>query len=221
MSLLDMVGPVMIGPSSSHTAGACRLGLVGHFLLGEPVREANIGLHASFAKTGKGHGTHFALIAGLLGYLPHDARLPRSFADAQAAGMHFEFHDVELGQVHPNSARLRLRGDSATAEVIGSSTGGGVIEVTEIDGFAVRLSAASPTLLLRYEDTVGVIARVTALLAGEQINIATLLCTRKKRGGDALLVIELDALPSAEALAWLRNWREMQWVRLLPKLMDG
>ncbi|PTA69579.1 L-serine ammonia-lyase, iron-sulfur-dependent subunit beta [Deinococcus arcticus] len=221
MSLLDMIGPVMIGPSSSHTAGACRLGLVAHHLLGEAPRQAHIGLHASFAKTGRGHGTHLALIAGLLGYRPDDERLPQAFEQAQAAGMAFEFHDADLGDVHPNTARLEVKGEQGELSVQGSSTGGGVIQVTQVQGLGVNFSGASPTVLLRYPDAVGMIARVASTVAADGVNIATLTCTRQTRGGQALLAIELDQPLSPEALAFLGRWPDMHWVRLLPKLMDG
>ncbi len=211
----------MIGPSSSHTAGACRLGLVAHHLLGEAPRQASIGLHASFAKTGRGHGTHLALIAGILGFAPDDPRLPRAFEEAQAAGLAFEFADVDLGDVHPNTARIELWGDTAQLEMQGSSTGGGVILVTQVQELGVNFSAANPTVLLRYADAVGMIARVTSVIAADGVNIAALTCTREKRGGQALLAIELDQPLSAEALAFFGAWNDTNWVRMLPKLMDG
>lgn len=221
MSLLDMIGPVMIGPSSSHTAGACRLGLVAHHLLGEAPRRAKIGLHASFAKTGRGHGTHLALVAGLLGFAPDDARLPQAFEAAKAAGLEFEFRDVDLGDVHPNTAHIELHGETKQVTVQGSSTGGGVILVTQVQGLGVNFGASSPTVLLRYTDAVGMIARIATTVAADGVNIATLTCTRQTRGGQALLAIELDAPLSPQALAFLDHWPDTNWVRLLPKLMDG
>lgn len=221
MSLLDMIGPVMVGPSSSHTAGACRIGLVAHHLLGEAPRSAHIGLHASFAKTGRGHGTHLALVAGILGYAPDDFRLPHAFQEAEKAGLAVHFEDKDLGDVHPNTAEIVLRGSWAALNMLGSSTGGGVILVTEVRGLGVRLDASSPTLLLEYTDTVGMIARVTSLLAEEHINIATLTCNRETRGGRALLAISMDVTPEASALARLFGLEGVTWARVLPKLMDG
>ncbi len=215
-----MIGPVMIGPSSSHTAGACRIGLVGQQLLGAPVSKATIGLHASFAKTGRGHGTHLALVAGLLGYAPDDARLPRAFEEAQAAGLSYTFEDIDLGDVHPNSALLRLEGGGQQVSVLASSTGGGVIEVSKVDGFKVSFSGSSPTLLTRYADAQGIIARVATLIAADHINIATLTCAREKRGGDAMLCIELDNALSGAALNFLSVWSEMKWVRVVQPIMD-
>lgn len=215
-----MIGPVMIGPSSSHTAGACRIGLVGRALLGHAPTRARIALHASFAKTGRGHGTHLALIAGLLGFAPDDPRLPRAFEEAQAAGLQFEFRDEDLGDVHPNTAKLDLAGGGSECSVTASSTGGGAIHVVRVDGFKTDFSGASPTLLLRYQDAVGMIARVTALIAQDGVNIATLVCTREKRGGRALLSIELDARLSDHAVREVGELPEIAWLRMLPKVMD-
>lgn len=221
MSLLDMIGPVMIGPSSSHTAGACRLGLVAHHLLGETPRKATIGLHASFAKTGRGHGTHLAIIAGILGFHPHDPRLPQAFEEAKAAGLEFQFRDVDLGDVHPNTAHIDLHGDTQHVTMQGSSTGGGVIHVTQVQGLGVNFSGASPTLIVRYRDAIGVIARLASTIAAAECNIATLTCTREGRGGQALLAVELDQEMSTEAVNFLNSWQVTNWVRMLPKVMDG
>lgn len=221
-----MIGPVMIGPSSSHTAGACRLGLVAHHLLGGVPQRAVIGLHASFAKTGRGHGTHLALVAGLLGCFPDDPRLPRAFEEAGVAGLKVEFRDVDLGDVHPNTAHIDLTGEGpegaeVRVAVQGSSTGGGVILVTQVQGLGVNFSGSAPTVLLRYTDTIGMIARIASTIAADGVNIASLTCTRENRGGQALLAIELDAPLSAAALAFFNHWPDTNWVRLLPKLMDG
>lgn len=222
-----MIGPVMIGPSSSHTAGACRIGLVARQLLGEPSAaqapvRAHIGLHASFAKTGKGHGTLQAMVAGLLGFSPDDARLPDAFAEAERAGLSFEFHEVDLGDVHPNSAQIELEGvGGSRVNVIASSTGGGVIEVIRVDGFRVGFSGASATLLTRYTDALGVIARVASLVAADHVNIAALVCSREKRGGAAMLCTELDQPLSPAALSFLEGWPEMDWVRMVRPIMDA
>ncbi|AWN23223.1 L-serine ammonia-lyase, iron-sulfur-dependent, subunit beta [Deinococcus irradiatisoli] len=221
MSLLDMIGPVMIGPSSSHTAGACRIGQVARQLLGQTPARAEIGLHASFAKTGRGHGTHLALIAGLLGYTPDDARLPQAFDEAGAADLTYTFENVDLGDVHPNSARLRVWGNGEQVEVIASSTGGGVIDVIRVDGFKVSFSGGAFTLLTRYHDTVGVIAKVAGLLAADQVNIAALTCARNQRGGDAMLCTELDQPLGEAAHTFLRSWPEMKWVRMVRPVMDA
>ena len=215
-----MIGPVMIGPSSSHTAGACRIGLISRFLLGHAPEQARIGLHASFAKTGRGHGTHLALVAGLLGFAPDDPRLPRAFEEAQQVGLHFEFQDVDLGDVHPNTARIDLTGGGSESSVIASSTGGGAIHVVRVDGFKTDFTGGSPTLLLRYQDAVGMIARIAALIAEDEVNIASLVCTRDRRGGRAMLSIELDERLSDHAVREFAQLPEISWLRMLPKVMD-
>lgn len=216
MSLLDMIGPVMIGPSSSHTAGACRIGLAARQLLGHNPEKARIGLYASFAKTGKGHGTHLALIAGILGFEPHDPRLPQAFQEAEKAGLDFEFHDADLGNVHPNTALIHLQGGQASVEVTASSTGGGIIEVIEVDGFKVAFDGFSPTLLLKYQDAYGMISRVTGLIAIDEVNIASLTCTREKRGGTAMMCIVLDSGLSDYAIRKIAHIPEISWIRMLP-----
>ncbi|AZI42386.1 L-serine ammonia-lyase, iron-sulfur-dependent, subunit beta [Deinococcus psychrotolerans] len=221
MTLLDMIGPVMIGPSSSHTAGACRIGQVARQLLGQIPTHAEIGLHASFAKTGKGHGTHFALIAGLLGYAPDDARLPRAFEEAASADLVFNFETADLGDVHPNSARITVSGNGQTVTVLGSSTGGGVIEIVRVDGFKVSFSGGAFTLLTRYHDAVGVIAKIAGLLAADQVNIAALTCDRDKRGGNAMLCVELDQSLGEAAQKFLLSWPGMDWVRMVRPVMDA
>lgn len=214
-----MIGPVMIGPSSSHTAGACRIGLISRAVLGRAPTRARIGLHASFAKTGRGHGTHLALVAGLLGFAPDDARLPRAFEEARAAGLEVEFYETNLGEVHPNTADLDLEGEGVRARVVASSTGGGLIEVIRVDGFQVAFDGASPTLLLKYRDTYGVIARVAGIIAEDHVNIATLTCNREKRGGLALMSIQLDAPLSDHAVRTVAGLSEMSWIRRLPKVV--
>ncbi len=155
MGLLDMIGPVMVGPSSSHTAGACRLALLARHLLGEKPKRVEFGLHGSFAKTGRGHGTHLALAAGVLGLRPDDERLKESLALAEREGVEVVFKEVELGDVHPNTVRMVLEGEKERLTVTGSSLGGGVVRVFEVDGFEVRITGAAPTLVVKNVDTPG------------------------------------------------------------------
>ena len=159
MRLFDVLGPVMIGPSSSHTAGAARIGYTAQKLLGEVPAKADIGLYGSFATTGKGHGTDRALVAGLLGLRPDDPRLPDSFALAEEQGMTFTIHPVELRSAHPNTAVLRLTARSGRElSLKAASVGGGRIRVTEIDGVPADFGGDSNTLIIHNEDTPGCIA---------------------------------------------------------------
>ena len=193
MRLFDVLGPVMTGPSSSHTAGAVRIGLTARKLLGEPPAEAEILLHGSFAATGRGHGTDRALVAGLLGMQPDDEAIPRSFALARAAGLRFSIGSVVLRGAHPNTALLRLAGPSGRKlEVMGASIGGGRINICQIDGITTNFGADHDTLIVHNLDTPGHVAAVTGCLSAQEINIATMQLYRSTAGGYAVMVLECD-----------------------------
>ncbi|SHJ00498.1 L-serine ammonia-lyase, iron-sulfur-dependent subunit beta [Pseudobutyrivibrio xylanivorans] len=193
MNLFDIIGPVMVGPSSSHTAGAAKIGNVCHKLMGEKIEKAQIYLHGSFAKTGKGHGTDKALVAGLIGLDVDDIRIPESFELAKEYGLDYSIDTIDLGDAHPNSAKIIMYGVSgAKVEVIAASLGGGRIEVCNLDGVEVNFSGESPTLIVHNIDQPGYITEVTSLLGKQGINIATMQLHRKNRGGEAVMVIECD-----------------------------
>ena len=193
MNLFDILGPVMVGPSSSHTAGAVRIGLMARALLGqEPVR-ARLLLHGSFASTGEGHGTHRALIAGLLGLSPDDSRVPDSFTLARERGLEFTFGTCVLRDVHPNSVLIQLEGAQGGAlEVGASSPGGGRIQVFRLDGLSTSFTGELPTLVVHNSDRPGCVSQVTGVLAGHGMNVATLQLNRGNRGESAVMVIECD-----------------------------
>ena len=192
MNIFDILGPVMVGPSSSHTAGAVRIGLVAGKLLAEPIKEAQIHLHGSFWATGSGHGTDRAIVAGLLGLAVDDARIPHSFELADEAGMKFSFDHVELVDAHPNTVKLNLTGvNGSVLEVVAASIGGGRIRVCEIDGLPANFEGDYPTLIVRNIDQPG------------HVNIATLQLFRQSRGGQAAMVIECDQEVPAESIKWL------------------
>ncbi len=208
MNLFDILGPVMVGPSSSHTAGAVKIGYVARKLLGEPVAKADIGLYGSFLATGKGHGTQLALVAGLLGMEPDDSRIPHSFEAAKEMGMEFTLGEADLKDAHPNSAQLRLTGVSGkTMEVVGESIGGSRINIASIDGFAAGFSGEKPTLMVHNQDRPGYVAEVSGVLSAKHVNIATMQLGRLSRGGDALMVIECDDEVPQSVLTWLRDMK--------------
>jgi len=193
LSAFDVIGPVMIGPSSSHTAGAVRLGLVARHLLGSGPRRADIELHGSFAATGRGHATDRALLTGLMGDAPDHEALPQAFERAGAAGLEFAFSVVDLGDAaHPNSVRFCLDSGENRLELIGASLGGGVIEIVEIDGHFTAFKGTRHTLVCWHADRSGFLFHLTAAFAAFDINIATLSTTRRGRGSEALTVIETD-----------------------------
>lgn len=193
INIFDMMGPVMVGPSSSHTAGAARIGNMGRTLLGEEVARADIGLYGSFAETGFGHGTDRALLAGLLGMKPDDLRIPNAYEEANRAGMAYSFRTVELRDAHPNTALLELTGKSGKQLTLqASSIGGGAIVVNKIDGIDVNFTGDFNTLIVRNQDESGSVAAITSILSQVHINVANMSVNRHRRGGDALMVIETD-----------------------------
>ncbi len=219
ISVFDIIGPIMVGPSSSHTAGAVRLGLVARAILGSQPAEATIELHGSFAQTGQGHGTDRGIVAGLLGMATDDPDLRRSFDLAAAAGLAFRFETVDLGEdAHPNTARLTVGDGRRTVQVTGCSIGGGMVEITHVDGYAVRFGCEYDTLLVLAEDRPGTINQVTGWLARQRINIAFLRVERDKRGGDAIMIIETDAMVDPLLLEAFEDYAWVRWVRQVPKV---
>jgi L-serine dehydratase len=219
MDLFAVIGPVMVGPSSSHTAGAIRLGLLARAAAGFAPARALIELHGSFAETGRGHGTDRGLVAGLLGWPPDDARLPEVAAYAAAAGLSVEFRRADLGQVHPNTVRLLLEGPAGERAVIqGSSVGGGAVHLTELDGWHVELAGLYETLLVAHRDRPGVVAAITGRLAAFGLNIATMRVARRARGGDAMATVELDHAPPDRVMDELNVLSEILWTRRVGRL---
>jgi len=209
MNLFDILGPVMVGPSSSHTAGAVRIGRMARRLLGEGTpRMAHISLSGSFAATGQGHGTDRALVAGLLGMHTDDERIPRSFDIVQEKGMGYVFSRVNLSGEHPNTAKLVLTSKSGKRlSMIASSLGGGRIAVVEMNGLRVNFSGDLPTLIVQNRDQPGHVRDVSGILAKDGVNIATLNLYRDYPGGNAVMIIETDKAVSAESLEALKAIR--------------
>lgn len=206
MNLLDIIGPVMVGPSSSHTAGAVKIGRVSRKLLGEDVKDAKIYFHGSFRATGKGHGTDKALVAGLLGMQVDDPAIPESFELAKKAGMEFSIEGIDLGDVHPNSVKMNLTGTSGRVlEVVAASVGGGQIQICEIDGLTANFSGDHPTLIVHNLDQPGHVTEITSMLAHKSVNIATMQLYRSARGGNAVMVIECDQEVPMESVEWLEH----------------
>lgn len=193
MNCFDIIGPIMVGPSSSHTAGAVRIGLVAKALLDERIKKADIGLCGSFAHTFRGHGTDKAIVAGLLGFFPDDERICKSLYLARKAGLDFTFHLINQQDLHPNTAIITLWGEQGRRVTIrGVSTGGGRIRIEAIDDIFVSFSGDYTTLVINHQDTPGVVAGITHRLALQRINIASMRVFRSYRGGPAVTVIETD-----------------------------
>lgn len=218
MDLFDLIGPVMIGPSSSHTAGAARIGLTARMLLGEDVVRAEIGFHGSFAKTYRGHGTDRAIVGGLMGWSVDDARLRDSLALAQQAGMTVLFSTLTIRGAHPNTVRMTITGVSGRMLMMeAASVGGGNIEVHKLNGLSVDFTGKEHTLIIHQTDAPGVIATVTGALAEQGINIANMQVYRRKAGADAMMVLELDGVPDEAVLDWIRRTTEVQSATFLKR----
>lgn len=204
MDLFDIIGPVMVGPSSSHTAGAARIGKITRMLLGsQPVR-ARIGLYGSFQKTYLGHGTDKALIGGLLGMNVDDSRLRDSLRLAAEAKLEYSFYNADVRGAHPNTVILDVDGDDGRhIQVQASSVGGGEIVVNAIDGLEAGFSGHENTLVITHHDTPGMIASISGELTAANLNIATMRVFRRSVGGDAMVALELDGSADTELIARL------------------
>lgn len=191
-SAFDIIGPIMIGPSSSHTAGAARIGRIARKLFGRQPKKAEIALYGSFAKTYKGHATDVAIVGGLLDFDTFDERIPQSFTLAEDLGMEVQFKMEESVTDHPNTVKIHLHDEKKELELVGVSIGGGMVEIIELNSFKLRLSGESPAILVVHNDQFGVISAVSTELAKHQINISHMEVSRKKKGQMAMMVIEVD-----------------------------
>ena len=218
VSILDVMGPVMVGPSSSHTAGTARLGRVAREILNEDPVNVHFYLHPPLAATYRGHGSDFALVGGSIGLNVDDPRIPEAIRIAEQMGVEIAFSEEDQGEVHPNTVRIEINGPNRETEIVGSSIGGGVIEVFKINGFQTRFKGDSPTLLLFYRDRRGMISEVTRVISEEEINIASLYCSRKQRGKDAFMQIDVDSPISEAALRRICSLDDVADARYLDRI---
>ncbi|MBF0364134.1 MAG: L-serine ammonia-lyase, iron-sulfur-dependent, subunit beta [Oligoflexia bacterium] len=225
-SVFDILGPIMIGPSSSHTAGAARLAKVAKLIALEGrasdetvVSEVIFYLHGSFATTYQGHGSDRALVAGMLGFDPWDERLKRSFELALTEKLQYSFVAIDLGDVHPNTIKFVIkRSDGVSVVVVGSSIGGGKILITSVDGEELEFSGDFPTLILKHHDRPGIVSKVSALLYDENINIAYMKVFRQQRGEDATMVFETDSIISDEVLEKLKELKRQGFLTSVKRI---
>ena len=221
VSILDIIGPVMVGPSSSHTAGACRLGLIARDLVSGTPERAHIELHGSFARTGEGHGTDKAIVGGLLGFRPDDERLRDALGIMEREGLDYRFEKTTLGdepEVHPNTVRITVTRQHRQHVMLGASLGAGRIRVSEIDGFPVEVDGSHHAIVMVAEDVKGSIARIAGILSDDGVNIATLRLSRKHRGGDAFMVIEVDERPADAVVADLKTLPWVRWTHRIERV---
>jgi L-serine dehydratase len=191
-SVFDIIGPIMIGPSSSHTAGAARIGRVARTLFGKQPTKVAVSFYGSFAKTYKGHGTDVAIIGGILDFDTYDPRIPNSIELAEQAGMDITFIEEDAVTDHPNTARIWMTDGQDELEIVGISIGGGKIEIIELNGFELKLSGIHPAILVVHNDRYGAISSVTNILTKYRINIGHMEVSRKEIGKTALMIIEVD-----------------------------
>ena len=219
MNVFDIIGPIMIGPSSSHTAGAVRLGRVAWKLLEDDPVRAEIELTGSFARTYRGHGTDKALVAGIMGFDSDDERIRRSLDIAREKGLELSFAETVIPGAHPNTARITLGGrGGGRVQVQGASVGGGNILVTGVNGMAVSFTGQYSTVLVLHQDKPGAIAAVTQFMAGSGVNIGSFRLARSRRGGEALMTIEVDGGVSEELMSELRKLAPVQQAIFIPAL---
>lgn len=192
-STFEILGPVMIGPSSSHTAGAARLGKAARLIANSDFISADFYLHGSFAKTYRGHGTDRALVGGILGMEPHDEGIKESLKIAVDKGVAINFIEADLGDVHPNTVKIILkRRDGSSVSVTGSSIGAGNILIIDVDGDPLELNGQYPVVIIKHKDRRGMISKISFAVALGNINIATLKVGRESKGEIATTVIETD-----------------------------
>ncbi|MEF9951303.1 MAG: L-serine ammonia-lyase, iron-sulfur-dependent subunit beta [Clostridium sp.] len=213
-SVFDVLGPVMIGPSSSHTAGAARLGKVARGIVGDEFKRVEFYLHGSFAETYKGHGTDRALVAGILGMDTHDDRLRTALGTAEDMGIDVKFIKTDLGEEHPNTVRMVFyMNDGSISEITGSSIGGGSIVITDIDGEEVEFTGSHPTVIIRQKDIVGLVQRISTIMVENSIGIANMKMGRN--GKDAFVILETDTEIPKSVIDSLKTLPEIMYVKVI------
>ena len=222
-SCFDILGPIMIGPSSSHTAGAARLGKIAAIIAGEEeISKVKFYLHGSFAKTYKGHGTDKALVAGILCMDPWDERLRDSFKISKEKDINFEFIETDLGAEHPNTVKfVILKKDGTKVEVLGSSVGGGNIRISEIDGQRVDFAGDYPTLIIKHKDVPGMISKVSTVISEAGINIAFLKVYRKSKGFTAAMIFETDEIIPEDVIEKIEDVGNIDSIRCVNPVTEG
>lgn len=214
-SVFDIIGPIMIGPSSSHTAGVVRIGILAKELFGEEFQNALINFYGSFSQTYKGHATDVAIVGGLLGFQTDDKRIKDSIKIAKDLGLTIEFISSDEPVNHPNTLTMYLKNQRKTMKITGVSLGGGAVSITQINGFELHLSGENPTALISHNDAFGAISAVTKVFSDNEINIAHMEVSRSDKGGDALMIIESDQLISDELHQDLLRAKHVKWVKII------
>ena len=214
-SVFDIIGPIMIGPSSSHTAGVVKIGKLSRMLFGGDPKKANIYFYGSFAQTYKGHATDVAIVGGLLGFEPNDKRIRNSLEYAEKNGVEINFFSDNHEQQHPNTLMMELFDDKKTMRITGVSLGGGTVAITRINNFSIHISGELPALLVMHNDVYGVMASVLNKIAAHSINVAYMTTSRSDKGGEALMVIESDEKIDNDVVEAISKLDNIIWVKTL------
>jgi len=217
-SVFDMIGPVMIGPSSSHTAGVVRIARAAIRILGGVPDEVSVTFYNSFARTYEGHGSDRAILGGLMDFKTDDPRIKNALEIAAETGLNYKFKSIGNSSIHhPNTIKLNLTKGDTQIEVVGESLGGGVINIAEVDGFTANFSAQNHTLIIKAGDISGAIAFISGVIAQEKTNIATMSVSRKGKNDVACHVIEMDSGIREITAQYLRS---LPWVSQLIYIPD-
>lgn len=215
-SIFDVIGHIIVGPSSSHTAGACQIAYIGQLIFGKTPEFVKIGLHGSFAETYRGHGSDVAIIGGLCGLRPDDERIPKSFQIAQEKNLRYMFETIDLGaEYHPNSIVLEMHNNQEMVTIIGSSIGGGNIIINEINGMEAGFMGDYPTIVLMNYDKVGIIAKISDTISNAKLNIGSMKVFRDPHKKQSLIWIELDSSIPSDLITQIKAIKEIIWVRPL------
>lgn len=219
-SVFDMIGPVMIGPSSSHTAGVVRIGRAARKVLGAQPDSAEITFYNSFARTYEGHGSDRAIIAGLLDYPTDDVRIKSSLDEAEKSGLKYQFKSIgNASALHPNTVKVVMHKGDREIEVVGESKGGGVINIAEVEGFKADFSASLHTMIIFADDVKGSVAFIASVLAHDDCNIATMSVSRKGKNDLACLVFEMDSGLKSVTLEYLKSLRWVNEIIYIPDIV--
>ena len=220
-SAFDILGPIMIGPSSSHTAGAARLGKIASTIAAGDIVEVRFLLHGSFAKTYKGHGTDKALVAGILGFDPWE-EIKESFEIARARNIKFSFEEVVMEGAHPNTVKFIIKKvDNSISTITGSSIGGGNVIVTEINGMDIEFTGEYPTLIINHKDKPGMISKVSTVISNDNINIAFLKVYRSKKGKSASMIFEMDNTIPETIVEEIKEINDIESVTIINPIKEG
>ena len=212
-TLFDVISPIMAGPSSSHTAGAVRLGLMAKNIYSKPIKKVSFKLYNSFAQTGSGHGTQKGLLAGIMGFCVYDTRIKEVFNTVKDIDYSYEYSE-DLTR-HPNSVDIEINDEM---KICGESRGAGEIKITEINGFSVSISGNYHTILLLYKDKPGMISTVSSIIQSKNINIASLHCDRNEKGGTASMYIALDVLADNDTIEQISKTEDVYFVTQIGKI---